>query len=163
MYYYTSSVYPGLFHTIAMIVGILFFLVACAYVISALLYMKVGKDLKQDNLWRAWIPICNMFLLGDIVEKGLGKPDFKNKLLSSYFAFIIMALLFGLFGNAILLLYIAAFVILMVFQYQALYWIYQKYIADLAIPALILSIIVPFAAQVFAVIVCTKTGKESSI
>lgn len=156
---------------VGMSLALVFFaivLLVASYVVGAMFTMAVGKDVGLEKHWMAWVPICNIFYLGDIAEVGFYKEGFKTKLIGSAAVMLVSSFLSGLLADTSLafvfsIIYLVAAIAYLVFYYQLLYWIYQKYVPSYATLALVLSILFTSAAFVMQIIVLTKTGERNKM
>jgi len=132
--------YEGLFAFLAIFGGFIFIMllvVLAGYVLTSLGLMTMAKNKGIENPWLAWIPIGNMWILGQIivtVDFGGNKYDNAGMILAV--GCLASALLGAIpvIGQLISL----AFLILSI---MCLYKLYKMYSGDNAVMYLVLSII----------------------
>lgn len=149
-----------------------------SYIINSLFYYKIGKDINAPSPWMAWVPYFSSYYQGKIA--GIISDDFSFfryyciSFLAFLFTSIVQTILivytmvvqssavaFGVLGFS-LLFFIAAMAFT-IFQYIAMYRIFQAYSPENAALFLILSILFPFAMLIIYIYILAQLKKNGSV
>lgn len=139
---------------LGMLGGLILVLVAIGilwYVFSALGYYKLAKNRDIKHAWIAWIPICQEYLLGDLIGNKVWGFGFANWILviGTIIASVLTSVAEDNQSNTVLLLLILAYVVIFfVYRMTALYRLFKIY-TDKATLLLVLSIIFHFLTPIF--------------
>ena len=112
----------------------------------------------------AWIPIANMFLFSNIVAKISRDNTYKLKYLISFAAYILLPTIGAITESGILVaLTYVAMITFLIFHYMGLYQIYKKYVPDIAVLLIILSLFAPIQFGITIYLLVAKIGKINII
>ena len=143
---------------ICVIIGI------AVYIVNALFLRGIAKDNGLGNTWMAWIPIANMFLFSNIVAKISRDNTYKLKYLISFAAYILLPTIGAITESGILVaLTYVAMIAFLIFHYMGLYQIYKKYVPDIAVLLIILSLFAPIQFGITIYLLVAKIGKINII
>ncbi len=138
-----------------------------AYIVQAFFFMVLADKLNITNKWRAWIPVFNLYLFGEICEKETGAIGYKNRLILTFWMTFVSLILFyifnvGFLGFLFAVLSLGTMICHTIFQLQGTYWIYKKYIPKQAILGLVISCLFMIGQIVFECIIMNIFRKEQT-
>ena len=156
----TFAVLLGLFGT--------FFIVFVAiaviwYVLQALGYYKLAKNRNISYAWISWIPICQDYLLGDLIGNEVWGFGHANWILVIGTIIASICASFATETTPVFLLVVMMIYVIVFYVYRmtALYRLYQIY-SDHAVLYLVLSIIFHFLTPVFIFIIRNNEPKRTA-
>ncbi len=143
--------------TLAAVLGIIssFFLVILAvaviwYVLQAFGFYKMAKNRDLPYAWISWIPLCQYYIMGDLIGNRLWGFGFTNwaLVLGSILSTLLSYVVPNIDNSFVLLLILVYYIVYYVYQMTAFYRLYQMY-SDHPTLFLVLSIIFPFLTAIF--------------
>lgn len=137
------------------------------YIIQSYFFMVLADNLQIKDKWKAWIPVFNLYLMGEICEKEVEAVGYKNRLVSTFWMTLASAILLNFFNTGLLGIILAittlgTMLCHTLFNIQGTYWIYKKYIPRYAILGIILSCLFMTGQIVFELIILTSFRKKSN-
>ncbi|MEG0310009.1 MAG: hypothetical protein RR310_03865 [Eubacterium sp.] len=149
-----SDLVPVVIAVLSVVAIICFFvLIACiiSYIFNSISLYTMAKKRGLDHPWFAWVPLVNNYLLGELIndQVSLGSLHLSNASLFLVLVPAIYAFILGALSYIPLSCYLFIFpivILVLLYNYTALYWLYRIYSPQNAVLFLLLSIFIPIAS-----------------